>query len=331
VSFQLPLLALKVEDMNIRADAPSIERFDIQGEAGLGGRKLTLTGQGRTGANAAMQLQLAGDTLKLADTKEYFVQLSPAIDIDVSADGAVVGGEIRVPEARIRPRSLPAGTVSPSSDVVLKSKESGTPFPVKLDLRLVLGDEVTIDGFGVRGRLSGALSVFQEPGREMLGDGQLQITEGQYRLSGFRIAAELGPPLTITQGRLIYAKSPIGNPGLLLQAEREGGDTTAGVRVVGTLRNPKMTFFSDSDPGLTQADITKYLMTGIPPSANDRTDQAGLAVGTYIAPKIYMEYESGLGDESNKVKLRYDLSKHIELQTETGESQGADIFFKFEN
>jgi translocation and assembly module TamB len=72
-------------------------------------------------------------------------------------------------------------------------------------------------------------------------------------------------------------------------------------------------------------------MTGIPPSANDRTDQAGLAVGTYIAPKIYMEYESGLGDESNKVKLRYDLSKHIELQTETGESQGADIFFKFEN
>ena len=331
VSFQVPLLALKVEDMNISASAPSIERFDIQGEAGLGGRKLTLTGQGRTGANAAMQLQLAGDMLKLADTKEYFVQISPAIDIDVSADGAVVGGEIRVPEARIRPRSMPAGTVSPSSDVVLKSKESGTPFPVKLDLRLVLGDEVTIDGFGVRGRLSGALSVFQEPGREMLGDGQLQITEGQYRLSGFRIAAELGAPLTITQGRLIYAKSPIGNPGLLLQAEREGGDTTAGVRVVGTLRNPKMTFFSDSDPGLTQADITKYLMTGIPPSANDRTDQAGLAVGTYIAPKIYMEYESGLGDESNKVKLRYDLSKHIELQTETGESQGADIFFKFEN
>ncbi|MCK7578580.1 MAG: translocation/assembly module TamB domain-containing protein [Chromatiales bacterium] len=279
-----------------------------------------------------MQLRIEGNRLKLADTREYFVRLSPAIDIEVNANGAVVGGEIRVPEARIRPRSLPAGTVSPSSDVVLKSAESSTPFPVKLDLRLVLGDEVTIDGFGVRGRLSGALSVLQEPGREMLGDGQLQITEGQYRLTGgFGIAAELGAPLNITQGRLIYAKSPIDNPGLLLQAEREGGDTTAGVRVVGTLRNPKMTFFSDSDPGLTQADITKYLMTGIPPSSNDRNDQAGLAVGTYIAPKIYMEYESGLGDAANKVKLRYDLSKHIELQTETGSRQGADIFFKFEN
>ena len=333
VNFQLPLLALGVEDMNIEATAPSFERFDIRGSAKLGGGTLTLTGEGGTGGQGpTAKLRLEGDKLKLADTKEYFVRLSPGIDIEVGPSGAVVGGEIRVPEARIRPRSLPAGTVSPSSDVVLKATQPSTPFPVRLDLRLVLGDEVTIDSFGVRGRLSGALSVLQEPGRDMLGDGQLQITEGQYRLSGgFGIAAELGAPLTITQGRLIYAKSPIGNPGLLLQAERQGGDTTAGVRVVGTLRNPKMTFFSDSDPGLTQADITKYLMTGIPPSANDRTDSAGLAVGTYIAPKIYMEYESGLGDESNKVKLRYDVSKHIELQTETGESQGADIFFKFEN
>jgi len=333
VNFQLPLLALGVEDMDIEATAPSFERFDIRGAAKLGGSTLTLIGEGRTGSQGPMaRLRLEGDKLKLADTKEYFVRLSPRIDIEVGPSGAVVGGEIRVPEARIRPRSLPAGTVSPSSDVVLKSAESSTPFPIKLDLRLVLGDEVTIDGFGVRGRLSGALRVLQEPGREMLGDGQLQITEGQYRLtSGFGLAAELGAPLNITQGRLIYAKSPIGNPGLLLQAEREGSDTTAGVQVVGTLRQPKMTFFSDSDPNLTQADITKYLMTGIPPSSNDRADQAGLAVGTYIAPKIYMEYENGLGAESNKVKLRYDLSKQIELQTKTGKSQGADIFFKFEN
>ncbi|MGQ9831371.1 MAG: translocation/assembly module TamB domain-containing protein [Thermochromatium sp.] len=332
VRFQLPLLALKVEDLNLRANAPSSERFDIQGKGSVGGRTLTVTGQGRTGANPAMKLHIAGNRLKLADTREYFVRVSPAIDIEVNADGAMIGGELYIPEARIRPRSLPAGAVSPSSDVVLEARERSTPFPVTLDLRLVLGEAVTLDGFGVRGRLSGALRVFQEPGRERLGDGQLQITDGQYRLtSGFAIAADLGtPPLTITQGRLIYAKSPIDNPGLLLQAERQGGDTTAGVRVVGTLRDPKLTFFSDSDPDLTQADITKYLMTGIPPASSDRT-QAGLAIGTYITPKIYLEYESGLGDAANTLKLRYDLSRHIELQTETGSRQGADIFFTFEN
>jgi translocation and assembly module TamB len=29
--------------------------------------------------------------------------------------------------------------------------------------------------------------------------------------------------------------------------------------------------------------------------------------------------------------MRYELTKSIDLQTETGDSQGGDIFFKFEN
>jgi len=43
------------------------------------------------------------------------------------------------------------------------------------------------------------------------------------------------------------------------------------------------------------------------------------------------EYENSLGDSSDTIKLHYDLNDWIELQTETGDSQGGDIFFKFEN
>ncbi len=44
----------------------------------------------------------------------------------------------------------------------------------------------------------------------MLGDGQLGIVDGFYRLSGgFGLAAEIGAPLTIEQGRLVFAKTPI--------------------------------------------------------------------------------------------------------------------------
>jgi translocation and assembly module TamB len=141
----------------------------------------------------------------------------------------------------------------------------------------------------------------------------------------------VGRPLIIKQGIISYAKTPCGNPGLVLSAQREGGDITAGVRVLGTLRNPKLAFFSESDPNMTQAEITSYLVTGIPPKRDGREDDRALSVGTYVAPKLFVEYESSLGDQSDKVKLRYDLSNHIELQTETGDSQGADIFFKFEN
>ncbi len=143
-------------------------------------------------------------------------------------------GEVKVPEARIRPRALPAGTASASPDVVMLDKAGGSMgpgFPMDLDVRLRLGDNVTIDAFGVRGRLTGDLRVFQEPGRQMLGDGQLAIVDGLYRLSGgFRLAAEIGAPLTIEQGRLVFAKSPIDNPGLLLQAQREGGTPPPGYR-----------------------------------------------------------------------------------------------------
>ncbi|NKN33705.1 translocation/assembly module TamB domain-containing protein [Marichromatium bheemlicum] len=333
VGFEVPLVGLEVDDLGLTLEASSRDRFTLTGTARLGDGLLEIDGgAGLDGAAFDGWMTLAGERLRVADTAEYFALVSPELRLEAGTSGARLRGEIRVPEARIRPRSVPAGTVSPSGDVVLDGSEAGSPYPLDIDLRLVLGDEVTLDAFGVNGRLAGALGVSQRPGRDMLGDGQLQIIDGQYRFSaGFGLGAELGVPLTIEQGRLIYAKSAIANPGLLLQAQREGGDTSAGVRVLGTLREPRLAFFSDTDPEMSQSEIIKYLVTGIAPQDNDQINDTGLAVGTYVAPKVYMEYESGLGDEPNKVRLRYDLSRRIELQTETGESQGADIFFKFEN
>jgi translocation and assembly module TamB len=121
---------------------------------------------------------------------------------------------------------------------------------------------------------------------------------------------------------------------LVIQAERSQGETVAGLQVLGTLRTPKLAFFSESDPGMTQAEVTKFLLTGIAPSGNDEDARPSLSVGTYIAPKIYLEYGSGvdaIGDDSNSVRLRYDLTKRVEIQTETsGSGQGLDIFYTFE-
>jgi translocation and assembly module TamB len=332
VGFEVPLVGLRVSDLNLKANAPAMHRMDLQGHANVGGGRLELNGDARFDGGAfASQIRVSGERLKVADTREYFALVSPDIQFEAKADGARLSGEIKIPEARIRPRSVPAGTRTPSSDVVLEDGAGTVPYPLDIDLRLRLGDDVTIDAFGVRGRLAGDLSLLQPPGREMLGNGQLQIIDGQYRLAGgLGLAAEFGAPLTIVQGRMIFARSPIGNPGLLLQAEREGGSTVAGVRVLGTLRDPKLAFFSETDPGMTQAEITKFLLTGIAPSSNEDAAAPGLAVGTYIAPKIFLEYESGLGDDPNSVRLRYDLTNRIEIQTETGARQGADIFFTFE-
>lgn len=331
---EVPLIGLKVKDLDLNLVA-SRDRLDLQGQGDVGGGRLEFSGGLTLGSEGISgDIRAGGERLKVANTKEYYVIVSPSFRVDISPTAAQVRGEVLVPEARIRPRSIPAGTVKPSSDVVMvdKARKEAPPFPVDIDVRLKLGDDVTIDGFGVRGRLTGDLRVFQQPGRDMLGDGQLAIVDGIYRMSGgFGLAAEFGAPLTIEQGRLIYAKSPIDNPGLLLQAQRQGGDAAAGVRVRGTLRKPKLAFFSESDPDMTQAEITKYVLTGIPPRRDTGTEDRSLSFGTYVAPKLFVEYESGLSDQKDKVKLRYDLTRSIELQTETGESQGGDIFYKFEN
>ncbi|MBV5311007.1 translocation/assembly module TamB domain-containing protein, partial [Chromatium okenii] len=334
VAFAVTALALDVTDLTLTATTPAPNRVQFNGQALLGGGQLALSGGAHWNqTNWQATLHASGKRLQLANTKAYFALVSPQVDVDIGATGATVRGEIQVPEARIRPRKLPAGTVSASPDIVLNTAPQQSPLPVTLDMRVVLGKEVTLDGFGMRGRLEGDVRVSQLPGKPLVGDGQLQIIDGQYQLSSALglASAEWGSALTIRQGRLIFAKSPVDNPGLLLQAERDGGAVSAGVRVLGTLRTPKLAFFSDSDPNMTPAQMTKYLMTGIAPADGDRAQNTGLAIGTYLAPKIYAEYEAGFGHTPDKMRLRYDVSRQIEFETETGEQAGADLYFKFEN
>ncbi|MEA3273880.1 MAG: translocation/assembly module TamB domain-containing protein [Pseudomonadota bacterium] len=334
---KVPFIGLEIADLGFNAQAKGLERIDYEGGFRAGKGRLEIDGNSSLGkAGLVTRVKAAGESLKLADSKEYFALVSPNVELEIDPDGTSVTGEVKVPEARIRPRTIPAGTVSPSPDVVLDSQaREQTRYSTNIDVRLVLGKSVEIDAFGLRGMLAGDLRVLQEVGKELLGDGQVKIVDGSYRIARpggmTALTAAIGKPLTISQGFLNWAKSPLANPFMVLTAQREGGDITAGLRVFGTIRNPKMTFFSASDPGMTQAEVSNYLITGIPPKRGqeDPTDQA-LSVGRYVAPKLFMEYDYSLGDQADKIKLRYDLNDWIELQTETGDSQGGDIFFKIE-
>lgn len=334
-SLRIPFIGLKIEDLNLTAEAESPDRITYRGGLRAGAGTLKIEGLTRVkAAGTSTRITAKGNRLTLANSKEYFVQASPDIAVEIGPEATKITGTVRVPEARIRPRRIPAGTISASPDVVVTA-EAGTAaqsrYATSLNLRLILGRKVTVDAFGLEGTIQGELAVLQAPGKEMLGNGQLKIVDSTYRIStGGGLSAAIGKPLTIEQGFLNYAKSPITNPLLILTAQREGGDITANLRVFGTIKDPKMTFFSATDPGLSQAEVTKYLLTGIPPTSNGEQDRA-VSLGTYVAPKLFVEYDYSLGDESDKIRLRYDLNDHLELQAETGDAQGSDIFYKFEH
>ncbi|EGV18165.1 translocation/assembly module TamB domain-containing protein [Thiocapsa marina] len=330
--FNIPLVGLDVANLTLSANAASAERIRLSGSADVGGERLEIAGEGGFGPDGpSARIRATGERLVLIDTSEYFVRVSPRLDLDATAEGARVRGEILVPEARINPRALPEGTLRPSNDVVIKGADGPPRYPIDLAIGLRVGEGVTLDAFGLSGRLAGNINLIQTPGRDLSGDGQLQILDGRYRIpTGFGPTANLVAPLTISRGQLIWVRNPIRNPGLLFLAERGGGRRVANVRVIGTLADPRFTFFSNTDPAMSQSDVITFLITGIAPGGADADQSAALAFGRYIAPGTFLEYETGLGDARNRFRLRHDLTDRIQLEAQSGRRPSVDLFWTFE-
>ena len=65
-------------------------------------------------------------------------------------------------------------------------------------------------------------------------------------------------------------------------------------------------------------------------SVSGTGDKAALTVGQYVTPQLYLQYVSGLRSQINRLRMRYDITKWLQLQTETGDQQAADLFYIFE-
>jgi len=129
----------------------------------------------------------------------------------------------------------------------------------------------------LNGYLSGQLAVQDVPGHATTGRGQI-VVDGTYKA--------YGQDLKIEQGRLLFAGTPIDNPGLDLRATRSGfadADVTVGLQVRGTALVPVLTVFSQ--PAMEQSDALSYLVAGKPMSQlksgeGDAVGSAARALGT---------------------------------------------------
>ena len=55
-----------------------------------------------------------------------------------------------------------------------------------------------------------------------------------------------------------------------------------------------------------------------------------LTVGKYLTPQLYVSYGKSLFSGSNLFRLRYDIYKQWQVETQTGSESGADLFYKLE-
>jgi len=100
--------------------------------------------------------------------------------------------------------------------------------------------------------VAGELGVREAPGEPTTGSGQLTVA-GRYKA--------YGQDLTIEEGRLLFAGTPLDNPRLSIVAMREiDDDLSTGLRIAGSAKRPVITVVSD--PNVGEADALSYLVTG---------------------------------------------------------------------
>ncbi len=304
---------LQVADGRVRLATPGIELTEISAafdrgrgaplkahlSARSGDGQFTLGGELR-----AMQPKLDGTfTLKGEqvlgfNTPELRAWITP--DLTLLLDGATarLTGTVTVPRAEITPREISGGGVAPSADqeiVAHGSRPDARGMKVESEVRVVLGERVRFDGLGLRTRLEGALTAYDQPDRRTTGRGELRLVGGRYKA--------YGQDLQIERGRLLFNGGPITEPSIDLQAYREfpNSETTdvrrVGLRARGTLEAPEFSLYADADKALSQEEQLAWLVLGRPLSTTETTtgqagqlDEAraslGLAGGDLLAQQL---------------------------------------------
>ena len=317
---------------------------------------LKITGIGRVDPkDLDLSFKISGKNFRAVTTPYEKIYVSPQLSVFVKEDNIEVDGTILVPRARIEGFTLSSSAIVPSSDIKIEGEQDEGRSPatnVSLNVNVVLGDDVKVKVYGLEGKLYGKIGLKTSPSGQVLGSGTLSVKHGVYNAFETR--------LNIKKGRLLYFSSALDNPELEVEAIRKVDDSLVGLKVKGTLKNPVIKLFSD--PAMPESEIVKYLLGGkkgagitkasaIAGGANlflsrlrqrlglldelkletgEASDDLALMVGTYLRPDLYLKFINDFEDKVTKFILRYDYSKHIEIETETGESPSAGVFFRLE-
>jgi translocation and assembly module TamB len=283
---EIPSAGLELHDGDITATAHDAQHFDIEGTLASGDGKLVFGGGGGIAGGDPAKITIRGENFLAADIPAARVVITPDLVIQRSAERIEVGGSLTIPKANVDLAKLPGGGVTAASpDVVIvdaEQVESGAPLPVVANVTVSLGKDVKLAGFGLDGKVGGDLKVAQKPGRAATGTGTINVS-GTYKA--------YGQDLKIETGRLLFAGTPLDNPGLDIKAARTirgggsfgSGDITAGLMVRGTALAPVLTVYSE--PVMAQSEALSYIVTGKPLSGlksgeGDMLGTAARALGT---------------------------------------------------
>ncbi len=352
-------LALRDVEAEARIVSNNLE-FSAAARAGEG----SLTSRGKLewrDGTPFGDLKLKGENLRVVDVPEARIDASPDLDFNIAGREISVKGEVKLPRARIEPAEL-TNAVLPSADERLvgpTEKVVEDPYRVTSEITMTLGDNVHIETYGLSGHLTGSITERTLPDEPSRATGELQVKDGEYRVYARK--------LEIERGRLIF-NGLLVDPAVDMRAVKEYPDVKAGVNVRGSLREPRLTFFSE--PAIPQSQIVSLILAGgnlqsaqtagtgtssgaqqqavsqaaalvaaqlgskigLPDISveSDLSNETSLVLGKYLSPRIYVSYGISLTESINTIKMRYTLDDHWTIKTEAGKERAADLVFTIE-
>ncbi|MGO1308882.1 MAG: autotransporter assembly complex protein TamB [Kluyvera intermedia] len=337
----------------------------LQGEIRTQQGQISLNGDAdwRQIENWRARIAAKGSRVRITVPPMVRLDVSPDIEFNATPSLFTLDGSVDVPWARIVVKEVPESAVGVSKDEVmlndqLQPKEvKSASIPINSNLMIHVGNNVRLDAFGLKARLTGDLKVAQD--KQGLGlNGQINIPEGRFHA--------YGQDLIVRKGELLFSgppDQPLLNIEAIRNPESTENDVIAGVRVTGTADQPKAEVFSD--PAMSQQEALSYLVRGqgLDSGQSDSAamtsmliglgvaqsgqvvgkigetfgvsnlaldtqgvgDSSQVVVSGYVLPGLQVKYGVGIFDSLATLTLRYRLMPKLYLEAVSGVDQALDL------
>ncbi len=368
----IPAAGISLEDSRLRIKADNGKAAcSFTAKSGTG----TLTGKGMLSYQMESSLfgvlTISGKEFTAVSLPEYKASVSPDIQFNFDRDISRLTGDIVVDNAVIAPHRINT-VLTESSDVVYvdeTEEDQGFSLPLLTKLNIRLGEQVLVDTFGLKGNLTGGVTVSGKPDKPFTADGRLTLQNGIFSI--------YGRDLELARGQVLFTGGPIENPNIdvriqkTVDAVRAGsGESTVGLDVSGQVDDLQFELFSD--PPMDQTDILAYMIVDHPSASFDEeeegliktvarnlglgatadlvqgigsvlpvndmhmegssdTEDTSIVVGRSLTDRLYFGYDYNFFESSSELVLRYDLGRGFYLESRSSvEASGGDIFYSFE-
>ncbi len=367
----LPYQGITLENVVLSIQAGE-DSAKINGTATSGPGKLTATGTlqyGSEGIEGTVNIQ--GSDFLLVNLPEYTFRVNPDVQVHFAPGKYEILGKIDVPYGLITPEQM-TDSITASEDVVLingTEEEQVVGWPVHLQIKVRLGSDVRIDGYGLAGRLGGQLMVRTTNDNIIAGRGELDLIDGTFTV--------YGRSLSIERGRMLFTGGPIDNPGVDVRAQVKvedektwGPGYTVGVDISGLVQDLKYNLFSD--PYMEETEILSLMLVGHSLAGSTQSEgnlleaaavtlgvqgsgslvkkigeffylddlhlegsssreDVSLVVGKRLTKDLYIGYDLNMFSQIGQFRVRYDLTRGFSVETRSSsESIGTDLLYSFE-